>query len=241
VSTPELIVLESPEGVATAAAERFIRSVRDAVAARGRAIVGLAGGSTPAAMYDLLAAAPRREAVDWSSVEFRYGDERCVPPDDERSNHGLAWRRLLEPVGVRHGQVLRLEGELPPDEAAERAETALRERDATGAGRFDLLLLGLGADGHTASLFPGTPAVHVTDRSCVAQHVPAVDAWRLTLTPPVLTAARTIAMVVTGAGKAAALARVLSEVGDLDETPARIVREGSGERLVLADRAAAGG
>ncbi|GAO02397.1 6-phosphogluconolactonase [Anaeromyxobacter sp. PSR-1] len=232
-----LVRAADPAGLARAAAEEVARRAGEAVAARGRFAVALAGGSTPRALYEVLAdpAAPWRGRVPWARTEVWFGDERCVPPDHPDSNYRMAREALLDRVAP--AAVHRIEGERPPAEAAARYEAALR-RDAEPDGappRLDLVLLGLGADGHTASLFPGSPALDERARWVAAPFVPAVGAHRVTLTLPVLERARAIAFLVSGAGKRAALGRLLA--AGPPAIPAARVRPLDGALLVLADEA----
>jgi 6-phosphogluconolactonase len=215
----------SPDEVAREAANRLVSIVAHAIADRGVARVALSGGSTPKRVYPLLLEPVRRDALDWSAVEFFWGDERAVPPDHPESNFGVAYGMLISQLpGVRPDRVHRMQAEAPdPDGAAIAYETELRlafgaRGDAPPA--FDFVWLGMGPDGHTASLFPGTAALDETVRWAVANWVPEKDAWRMTLTLPVLNAARETLFVVTGADKADALARVRS--GDPDLPAARI-------------------
>ncbi|ACG73647.1 6-phosphogluconolactonase [Anaeromyxobacter sp. K] len=237
---PALVRAADAADLARAAAEDVARRAEEAVAARGRFAVALAGGSTPRALYALLAdpAAPWRERVPWARTEIWFGDERCVPPDHPDSNYRTAREALLEHVHA--AAVHRIEGERPPAEAAAGYEAALR-RAAEPDGsppRLDLVLLGLGADGHTASLFPGSPALDERARWVAAPFVPAVGAHRITLTLPVLERARAIAFLVSGAAKRAALGQLLAP--GAPSIPAARVRPLDGALLVLADRAAAG-
>ncbi len=218
-------VRDSAEAVAREAANRFVSIVADAIEHRGVARVALSGGRTPKAVYPLLLEPARRDAIDWSAVEFFWGDERAVPPDDPESNFGVAYVMLISQLPeVRPDRVHRMRAEAPDLDAAALAyETELRlALDARGDAppALDLVWLGMGPDGHTASLFPGTPALDETERWAVANFAPAQDAWRMTLTFPVLRAARETIFVVTGADKADALARVRS--GDSDLPAARV-------------------
>ena len=233
-------VLDSADDVARATADRFVAVAVGAIEERGIVRVALSGGGTPKQVYPLLLEPARRNAVDWSAVEFFWGDERAVPPDHPESNFGVAYGMLISQLpGVRPDRVHRMQAEAPdPDAAALAYETELRlafgaRGDAPPA--FDLVWLGMGPDGHTASLFPGTTALDEAVRWAVANWVPAHDAWRMTLTLPVLNVARETLFVVTGADKADALARVRS--GDLDLPAARIT--GRAVRWIVDAAAAA--
>jgi 6-phosphogluconolactonase len=229
-----------PDASAVAAADRFVALARQSIAERGSFRVALSGGSTPKRIYPLLVAEPRVGAVDWRRVEFFWGDERAVPPDHPESNFGVAYQMLLAALpNVRPGAIHRMPAEAPDLDAAALAYEA-ELRLAFGARGdeppvFDLIWLGMGPDGHTASLFPESAALDVTDRWVVANWAPGPAAWRMTLTFPVLVAARELLFVVTGADKADALARI--RAGDR-ELPAARVRAQHVEWLI--DAAAAG-
>jgi 6-phosphogluconolactonase len=225
---------ETPEALAEAAAHAFVDRAAEAIAERGRFAVALAGGSTPKATYEVLAR-DHAEDVDWPNVHVFFGDERTVPPDHENSNYRMAREALLDRVPV--GSVHRMRGELPPDEAAASYERDLGQFFG-GEAVLDLVMLGIGEDGHTASLFPGTEALRVTDRLAVANPVPKLDTTRLTLTVPVLNAAREARFLVAGGGKAEALAEILEGDADPREYPAKLVRPPGGP-VWMVDRAAA--
>jgi 6-phosphogluconolactonase len=197
----------------------------------------LAGGSTPKATYGILAR-DYAERIDWSRVHVFFGDERNVPPDHEDANYRMAREALLDHVPI--GGVHRMRGELPPDEAAAAYEVELREFfGAEKLPRFDLILLGIGGDGHTASLFPETPALEVHDRWVVANPVPKLDTTRITLTVPVINAARSVVFLAAGKDKAEALKEILEGDADPREYPAKLVQPPGGPEWML-DRAAAG-
>jgi 6-phosphogluconolactonase len=238
---PQVTVLPDLAALGRAAAERFVAAADEAHGRRERFTVALAGGETPRAMYELLAA-EYAALVPWHAVEVFFGDERCVPPDDPASNYGMAWRALLAEVPLRPDGVHRMPGEVrPPDEGARRYERVVRGRLAAGGAgaSFDLVLLGLGADGHTASLFPGSPALAIEDRWVAAVEAPpsAPVRDRLTLTLPCLTRAREILFLVSGEGKREALRRVWRPTpGDEPLPPALLPAE---RVRWLVDRAAA--
>jgi 6-phosphogluconolactonase len=241
--TRTIEVLDDAAAVARAAAERFVASARDAIADHRRFSVALSGGSTPRALYSLLAARPYHDQVDWSRVWVFWGDERTVPPTDPESNYRMAREAMLYHVPIPTTQVFRMHGEhADPEKAAALYEVDLRRAFALAPGevpRFDLILLGMGPDGHTASLFPHTAALHVADRLVVANHVEKLATWRLTLTAPVINNAAQVDFLVVGADKASALARVLQGPRDPDELPSQLVAPADGETIWLLDRAAA--
>lgn len=229
-------VFETPEQLAGAAARAFVEGAAEAIAERGRFAVALAGGSTPKATYEILAR-DHAERVDWPNVHVFFGDERTVPPDHADSNYRMAREALLDHVPV--GPVHRMRGELPPDEAAASYEGELNEFFGGEPPALDLVMLGIGEDGHTASLFPETSALEATGRLVVANPVPKLETTRLTLTAPFLNAARQVVFLVAGGGKAEVLERILEGDADPRAYPAKLVRPPGGPVWML-DRAAAG-
>jgi len=238
---PEFRVLPDPGAVAAATADTIIAVGRNAIRRRGRFRLALSGGSTPLSVCPLLVVPPRVRQLDWTRVEFFFGDERAVAPDDAESNYRTARRALLDYLPkVSMDQVHRMHGEAEDLAAAAEAyedeiRTAFGLDGPRPLPRFDLIWLGMGPDGHTASLFPGSDALRERSRWVVANWVPDRAAWRLTLTFPVLNAARDVMFVATGAEKAAAFARV--RTGDRT-MPASRVR--ARRTLWLVDGAAAG-
>jgi 6-phosphogluconolactonase len=240
---PEVHIYDDAPAVARAAADRFVAAARDAMAQRRRFNVALSGGSTPRALYSLLAAQPYHAQVDWSRVWVFWGDERTVPPTDPESNYHMARETLLYHVPVPATQVFRMRGEhADPEKAAALYEVDLRRAFALAPGelpRFDLILLGMGPDGHTASLFPHTAAVRATDRLVVANRVDKLQTWRITLTAPVINHAAEVEFLVVGEDKAPVLARVLQGPRDPDELPSQLVAPTRGALVWLLDRSAA--
>jgi 6-phosphogluconolactonase len=228
-------VYESPEELAEAAAREFAAKAEEAIEERGRSAVVLAGGSTPKATYGILAR-DYADSIDWSKVHVFFGDERTVPPDHEDSNYRMARETLLDHIRV--GSVHRIRCELPPDEAATAYEEELRDFFGEELPRFDLILLGVGSDGHTASLFPETPALEVADRWVVSNPVPKLDTTRITLTVPVINAARSVDFLVAGEDKAEALKEILEGDADPRKYPAKLIQPPGGPDWML-DRAAA--
>jgi 6-phosphogluconolactonase len=229
-------VYESPEDLAEAAAREFASRAAGAIQDRGRFAVVLAGGSTPKATYGILAR-DYADQIDWGNVHVFFGDERVVPPDHEDSNYKMAREALLDHVPV--GSVHRMIGELPPDEAAEAYEQDLRNFfGPEDLPRFDLILLGTGPDGHTASLFPETSALEVHDRWVVANPVLKLDTTRITLTVPVLNAARAVCFLVAGESKAEPVAEILEGNPDPREYPASLIQPQDGPAWMLDEAAA---
>jgi 6-phosphogluconolactonase len=232
-------VLPDPAAVAEATADRFIAAAGSAIAERGIFRVALSGGSTPKAVYPLIAGTPRRDEADWSAVEFFWGDERAVPPDDPESNFGVAYQMLISRLpGARPDRIHRMPADAPDLETAALAyEAELRlafEASGSDPPAFDLIWLGMGPDGHTASLFPGSTALTERERWVVATWAPGPQAWRMTLTYPVLNAGRDVIFVVTGADKADALRRIVAAGSGL---PAEGVRATAVEWIVDAEAA----
>lgn len=241
-SGSETRVCEDAAALARAAADLFVETARTSVAARGRFSVALSGGSTPRALYQLLAGPEYHDRVEWARTWVFFGDERCVPPTDAESNYRMAREALLFHVPVPATQVLRMQGEADPEAAARLYEISLRRAFALAPGelpRFDLIWLGLGPDGHTASLFPHTLALGVRDRLVVANRVEKLGATRLTLTLPVINNAALVVFLVAGADKAAVLAGVRNGPPQPEELPAQQVAPHDGRVLWLVDRAAA--
>lgn len=227
--TPNIVVAPSLDALVAGAATHLRDAAAAAIAARGRFRIALAGGSTPRALYPKLV-----QGIDWARAALFFGDERAVPPGDPQSNYRMARETLLDPGQVPSANVFRWRGEDPDLDAAARDYEAALTRDAS-APWLDLALLGLGPDGHTASLFPGTSALAEEERLAVALDVAEMGTRRLTLTYPALCGARDVCFLVTGRDKAAALASVV-EAGHLPA--ARIVRR-AGPVTIFCDEAAA--
>jgi len=238
---PIVRVSRDADAFADAAAAVFIESSIGSVADRGRFSVALSGGSTPRAVFARLAGdETARLTVSWRQIDWWWSDERAVPPGDPDSNFRMAFESLLGHVPIDPARVHRLKGEVEPAQAASEYERELRAAFGVSSGeipRFDLVLLGLGADGHTASLFPGTPAVAERERLVVANDVQAMRAVRLTFTLPLINRARRVAFLVSGAEKAPILARVLE--GPRGALPAQFVSPDDGELVWIVDSAAA--
>ena len=238
----QLIVVDDTTALAQCAVDIALSTVSAAQAARGWAHVALSGGSTPRQMGELLARQPYRDLVLWHNLHVFWGDERWVPLESPESNAGVAKRTFLDHVPIPAAQVHPYETErVTPEESAERYASLLREVVPVehGLPRLDLIFLGMGEDGHTASLFPHSAAIREDEALVVAHHVPALNATRLTMTPPVLNAGHHVVFLVTGASKAARLKEVLEGPDRPDELPAQIVRPVLGELTWLVDRAAA--
>jgi 6-phosphogluconolactonase len=240
---PEHLVAASDlASVAREASLRVAHALGAAIEKSGRATLALSGGNTPRDAYALLA---REPGIDWTKVDLFWVDERAVPPTDDRSNYRWAKATLIDVARTPAGQVHRMPADAPVlDEAAREYERLLREKvEAVGPDSvpaFHALVLGVGDDGHTASLFPGEPTVDVTDRLVVSVPAKGAREARLTVTSPVIEHARHVFVLAVGAGKRAALERVWAANGDVHETPARIIRDCRGEVTWIIDRAAGG-
>ena len=238
-------VWNTPEGVARAAALLFVNDAQEAADTRGIARIAISGGTTPKRMFEMLAdpEGPFLRQVPWERIALYWVDERSVPPTDKDSNYRMTSEAMLGKVPLMPAQIFRMEGELPPEEAASRYEATLRNSmklEGAETPVFDLLLLGMGDDGHTASLFPHTAALEEVTRLVVANHVPQKDTWRITLTAPVINNARDVAFLIEGAAKTAVLAEVLTGPRDPARLPSQLIRPGSGKlRFLLDDVAAA--
>ncbi len=240
-SKPEVVVLDDSTALAEAAARTIVETARDAVAARGRFMVALSGGATPRETYACLARSPHAEAMPWDRTFLFFGDERWVPHDHADSNYRMAREALLGQVPVPPGHLYPMPtGSADPEAAVAEYARTLAEVFGLRRGelpRFDLVLLGMGLDGHTASLFPGSPALKEVFRPVAAVHATAATIpQRLTLTFPVLNAAACVLFLVAGGEKAKAVKAVLAD-GVL--SPAGMVRPADGRLVWMLDRAAA--
>lgn len=234
-------ILESAELVAGRGAELFIASAKDAIAMRGRCTAALSGGATPIPFFRRLAEQAANSGIDWEKVHLFWADERCVPPDHPESNFRLAREHLLARLPAQEAVVHRIAGELPPQEAARACEADLaRSFPGPGIPRFDLIWLGVGSDGHTASLFPGIDQAGVARRTAVAVNIAGPKHPRVTLTLPVINNARHVVFLVTGAAKADIVAEILHGK-DRNRYPAALVAPPEGMLTWLLDREAAGG
>lgn len=225
-------VFDTPELLTAAAGELFFELGHQAINERGRFNALLSGGSTPRAVYQWLAR--HGEMLDWQHVRLFFGDERCVPPDHVDSNYRMAHEAMLDTLEHAGVKTFRIPGEMAPDVAAANYEATLRA-EFTELPRFDLVFLGLGADAHTASLFPHTKAIGENDRWFVANYAASQGQWRITATPPVINNARVIAFLVTGAGKADAVESVINGPRDAHVYPAQIVQPWNGDVRWMLD------
>jgi len=238
---PRVQVFDDAEAVARGAAGRFVELGRAAIDARGCFSVGLAGGSTPKRTYELLASEAYREQLNWSKVHIFFGDERCVPPDHSESNYRMANEALISRVSIPPPNVHRINGLGDAVANASLYEDELRTFfNPASWPRFDLVLLGMGDDGHTASLFPGTKALVEPRAWVVANWVEKFGTFRITLTAPAINHAANIAFLVTGATKAERLLEVLRGALDPEKLPSQLIQPLDGSLFWLVDKAAAG-
>jgi 6-phosphogluconolactonase len=244
--TREIRVLSDPQELSRAAADEFVRLAEEATRARGLFSVALAGGSTPKMLYALLATDAYHARVPWDNVHLFWGDERHVPPDHKDSNFRMTQETLLAKAPVPAANIHRVKSENPDArKAADEYERELRDFFtahrllAGGLPRFDLVLLGMGPDGHTASLFPGTHAVREREHWVAAPWVDKFQTYRITLTPPVLNNAAYILFFVSGEEKAETLRIVLEGAEESDRYPSQVIHPANGTLRWLVDRAAA--
>jgi 6-phosphogluconolactonase len=241
----EYFIEPDAAALAARAAQYFVEKAEQAVAAQGRARIAISGGSTPKAAFKLLGdpGQPWRKRMPWDKLDLWWVDERCVPPDHADSNFRMTREALLDHAPLKPVQIHRMEGELEPEAAASRYESELRNSfrlEGAETPRFDLVQLGMGPDGHTASLFPHTQALHELGRLAVANHVPqAADTWRITLTWPVINRASHVFFLVSGADKAQILKEVFLGPRDVERLPSQLITPAGGILTLLLDQAAA--
>ena len=227
------------EAVVAALADYFVATVGAAVARRGRCVVALSGGSSPKKLYQLLASEAYRTRVEWGRVDFFFGDERFVPPTDPDSNYLMARQTLFEPLQIDASQVFAVDTSGTPEQAAARYSETLLGYFGLSNWQFDLVLLGLGDNSHTASLFPHTPVLLATQAGAAAVFLEDQQVFRITLTAPLLNQAAATAFLVYGAGKALAVRHVLQDERNIEEYPAQLIRPEAGPVDWFLDEAAA--
>ncbi len=234
---PKVEIYRTSDELYQAAAERIVSTLEDALRERGSGSFVLSGGNTPRSVYELLARPPWRGRVDWSRIQLFWGDERCVPPEDPSSNYGAAWRALISRLSVPSSNIHRILGELEdPRDAARRYEAEIRLAFGhESSPAFDLVLLGMGEDGHTASLFPGI--VWDERKWVVANFVPKLNANRISMTPCLLNEARKVIFLTSGSSKSQALAGVIEDRNAV--YPAKRIQPRKGELTWMVDSAAA--
>jgi 6-phosphogluconolactonase len=243
-ATPDIRIAPSTQEWGPAAASLILSVSQQAIQAYGRCLIALSGGSTPKTLYQVLATPEWSARFDWSRMVFLFGDERCTAPDHPESNFRMAQTELFQPLNIRSEQVYRMNGESDDTTAAaQEYEATLRRLTNSPAPRIpvlDLVLLGIGEDGHTASLFPGTPALQEDKRIVIVGHAPTGIRSRLTLTLGVLNHAAVVLFLVTGAGKADIVRRILEPKSDEDRSlPAARISPASGRLVWMLDHSAA--
>jgi 6-phosphogluconolactonase len=240
----EYRVCDGADALSCAAAEHFLETAQAAVSANGVARIAISGGNTPKRTFELLSNPAEKfvTAMPWAQIELYWVDERTVPPDNKDSNYHMTREALLNKVPLKPANIFRIEGELDPEEAAARYESAIRNHlrlEGAQGPRFDMLALGMGDDGHTASLFPHTNAIHELGRIAVANQVPQMDTWRVTLTWPVINEGRDVFFLIGGKDKAQPVHDVLLGKYDPETLPSQLIRPRSGRLLMLLDKDAA--
>lgn len=230
-------VFPDPAAVAQAAAEFIAHAAQTAIAAAGQFNIALSGGDTPRPLYQLLASDSFISQIDWSKVHIYFADERCVPPVHPDSNFRMASETLLDLVPLPPGNIHRMRGEIEPEAAA--AEYGQLLKAQFGDGGLDVAILGMGEDGHTASLFPGTKALDEQQHRCVANYVEELQSWRLTMTAPFLNRTKEVLILVTGKNKAATLHQVLEGERDAKRYPIQLIDPPEGRVVWMLDAAAA--
>lgn len=235
----QIQIFDTPELLAAATAQRFVLLAGKATAHHPFS-VALSGGNTPRRVYELLATEEFKSKINWEFVHIFFGDERTVPPDDPASNYGMVVTTLISRVPIPNSSVHPISGAGDPHENANRYEWELKSYFAGSAWpRFDLVLLGMGEDGHTASLFPGSAAISEKTAWVVANWVEQLKEFRVTLTAPSINSAAEIMFLVTGANKAARLAAVLNGPNQPELLPAQLIQPEQGELIWMIDKAAA--
>lgn len=237
-SHSNILVCPDEKAASREAAERFVCAAVRSVAMRGTFFVALSGGGSPKGMYELLGSAEFSGLIPWTRTELFFSDERCVPPESDQSNYRMVNEALLSVVPIPEGNIHRFRGEDPPEAAAEQYEQEIH--DVVGESpRFDLILLGLGADTHTASLFPNTPALREAGRHAAANYVEKLGQYRLTMTLPLINQAESVIILTFGEDKAAAVAEALCGPVDVERHPVQAVHPAYGRALWIVDQAAA--
>jgi len=240
----EYLVEPDAAALARRAAEQFVEITEQAAAKRGRARIAISGGSTPKAAFQMLAdpGQPFLKRMPWDKLELYWVDERTVPPDNSESNYRMTREAMLDRVPLKPEQIHRMEGELEPEVAASRYESLLRNTfrlEGAETPRFDLVQLGMGDDGHTASLFPHTAAIHELGRLVTANQVPQKDTWRITLTWPVINQASSVFFLIGGANKAELVKEVFTGQRDPERLPSQLIWPSGGILTLVLDRDAA--
>jgi len=237
--SPVISVAKDAEVMSHLAAETISELIAGSIHARGISYLALAGGETPVRVYQILADDPLRRTIDWRHVHLFFGDERMVPPDDPASNYGMVSRALVSQISIPAENVHRIRGETSAAEAGKEYGTELRMWFGDRLPRFDIVLLGIGEDGHTASMFPGTDSLREATKMAIGYFVPQLNSWRVTLTLPVLLNARETLFLATGKRKARMVARILESKEPEADIPASMIRPTQGMVRWMLDEEAA--
>ncbi|MHA4810109.1 6-phosphogluconolactonase [Flavitalea flava] len=235
----QLHIFNTGEALSEAVAAWIAETIRETLQKQDRFTIALSGGSTPQRLHKILAASPYKEQIDWSKLHIFWGDERDVPFEDSRNNAKMAYDTLLNFVPVPASQIHVMRTDIPPEESALEYEKILHQYFTTGSSSFDLVLLGMGDDGHTLSLFPGTEVVHEEKAWAHSFFLKAQDMYRITLTKTIVNLAAKIAFLTTGTGKAHALKEVLKGAYNPDLYPSQEIKPVTGELHWFVDEAAA--
>jgi 6-phosphogluconolactonase len=231
-----LKVFDTSDMINEAAADFIVRLASESIKERGRFLLSLSGGNTPGKLYSLLSSPSFKDKIDWKKTFVFWGDERFVPPNDERNNAHMARSLMFDNVDIPNENIFPIQVDFPPSEAAIAYEKKLKGFFGKGAPRFDLILLGLGENGHTASLFPGTPAIRELQHWLKEVYVEEQKEWRITMTAPLINQARNIAFLVSGKAKANILEKVLNGSFQPDNYPAQLIQPVRGHLFWFADK-----
>jgi 6-phosphogluconolactonase len=237
--TADIRIFDSHEEFEQKSAEEIVHLMQGVLRDRGVCSVVLSGGETPKGIYRRLGTDPLKQVLDWSRVSIFFSDERCVSPDDSQSNYGMVRRELISHVGIAPHNVHRIHGESSPEKGAVEYEKVLRTVFNPGPPRFDVVLLGMGSDGHTASLFPSTDTLDEENRWVREVYVPHLDAWRITLTFPVINSGREVLILAAGESKAPMIERALGAQAPTKKLPVTMVQPVEGSLRWRLDKQAA--
>jgi 6-phosphogluconolactonase len=229
---------ESPDQLIAGLADFVVATAKESIRTRGRFNLVLSGGSSPKRLYELLAGEDYRDLVDWPKVDFFFGDERNVPVNHADSNYLMVKRALFEPLHISTEQIFPINTSHSPAQAAEEYEKLIRHHFGDQPTRFDLILLGLGDNSHTASLFPHTKVLHEQTALVKEVHVPEVNMYRITFTAPLINAARAVAFLVYGASKADAVRQIINGDRNIESYPAQLIQPSPGVLYWFLDQAA---
>ena len=235
----KLNIFNTPENVLVNLATYFVTLAEQSIAKNGKFSVALSGGSSPKKLYELLASDDFKNKVDWENVFFFFGDERYVPQDDKDSNYLMAKTALFDPLQIDDSNVFAVDTSLTPEEAAAEYKKAIDLFFDEESLEFDLILLGLGDNSHTASLFPHTPVLHEVDATVKEVFLEDQQVFRITFTAPLINQAHNIAFLVYGEGKAIAVHHVLEDAKDIEEYPAQLIVAEHGDLRWYLDEPAA--